>query len=203
MKLKLCKHTSLSKPKRERPFFLLYVVVVFFWLSSFRFLFSLESAISFLRGLFVTIIDTTWATSKKCFLYYLGLFNYSFLTMNCCAATAHIILLIVWLAFLNYSALAQHWERRHNTHKRRGSRWEIATNWTIKKKEKCLLKERAPVLLLLLLVAPQLFGLKINKLMDVGYSSSVTFQQQLTHTNWAGAGPGSSWLFFFYFPLRK
>jgi hypothetical protein len=38
-------------------------------------------------------------------------------------------------------------------------------------------------------VAPQLFGLKINKLMNVGYSSSVTFQQQLTHTE---ARPGSS-----------
>lgn len=146
MKLKLCKHTSLAKPKRERERLFLYVVVVFFLAFEFYILFSLESASSFLRGLFVTIIDTTWATSKKCFLYIIWV---------CSMIPFWLLILflfIVWLAFLNYSALAQHWEiRRHNTHKRRGSRWEIATNWTIKEKRKCLLKERAPVLLLLLL----------------------------------------------------
>jgi hypothetical protein len=38
-------------------------------------------------------------------------------------------------------------------------------------------------------VAPQLFGLKINKLMDVGYSSSVTFQQHNTHKLSRASGP--------------
>lgn len=150
MKLKLCKHTSLSKPKRERPF--LYVVdVVFFLAFEFYILFLSRECYFFSGGAYLLRLLTPLEPHQKYVSYIIWVCSIiPFWRWTAALLRADIILLIVWLAFLNYSALAQHWERRHNTHKRRGSRWEIATNWTIKKR-KCLLKERAPVLLLLLL----------------------------------------------------
>lgn len=47
-------------------------------------------------------------------------------------------------------------------------------------------KERTPVLLLLLYTR---LLIEINKLMDVGYSSSVTFQQHNTHKLSRASGP--------------